>query len=194
MNKLLRFWGSFGVLAVPALLLSLSVPAFAADQTTKVGTQQNKSTEVQLSKEVRHQLLMLPYYSVFDNLEFQIKDDNTVVLLGEVVRPTLKSDAGATVKGILGVKKVINDIKVLPLSPFDNSIRRAEFRAIYRAIGFEKYAIQAVPPIHIIVKNGDVTLVGVVASKGDKELAGIEANEVPYVFKVTNDLRVEHNG
>jgi hyperosmotically inducible protein len=192
MNVRMKSKKGLRVLALPTMLLALSLPVFAADGAAQAGTGQNSITN-QLVREVRHQLVMLPYYGVFDNLEFRIAGNNKVVLTGEVVRPILKDDAAAAVRSIPGVKKVVNDIKVLPLSPFDNSIRRAEYRDIYRTAGFEKYAIRAFPPIHIIVENGNVTLVGVVADKMDKDLAGIRANE-PNVFHVTNDLRVSHNG
>ena len=141
-------------------------------------------------REVRHELVMLPNYNVFDNLAFRV-DGATVTLLGQVTRPALKSDAGTAVKGIEGVDRVDNQIQVLPLSPMDDGIRLAIFRAIYAQPGLDRYALQAVPPIHIIVSNGNVTLEGAVASESDKEMAGIRANGVPGVFKVTNNLRVE---
>jgi len=141
-------------------------------------------------KEVRHELVMLPYYGVFDNLAFKV-EGNTVALLGQVTRPTLKSDAGNVVKHIEGVERVDNQIQVLPLSPNDDRIRIATYRAIYGHAGLDRYALQAVPPIHIIVANGNVSLEGVVDSEGDKDLAGIRANTVSGVFKVTNNLKVE---
>ena len=143
-----------------------------------------------LEREVRHELVMLPYYSVFDNLEFKV-DSGQVTLLGQVTRPTLKSDAERAVRGIEGVEKITNNIEVLPLSPNDDRIRLAVYRAIFGATGLDRYALSAVPPIHIIVKNGNVTLEGVVANEADKNLAGIQANGVPGVFSVTNNLRVE---
>jgi len=149
----------------------------------------NKDTQ-RISKEVHHELVMLPYYGVFDNLAYKV-NGSTVTLLGQVTRPTLKSDAGNVVKNIEGVEKVNNDIEVLPLSPMDDRIRIAEYHAIYRQPGLEQYALRAVPTIHIIVKNGHVTLVGAVGNQGDKERAGIVANTVPGVFSVTNDLRVD---
>lgn len=142
-----------------------------------------------LESKVRHELVMLPYYNVFDNLEFQI-DGNRVTLLGQVTRPTLKSDAEAVVKRIAGVGSVDNRIEVLPLSSFDDRIRFAELRAIYSQPGLDRYGLGAIPSIHIIVANGNVTLVGVVNSETDKNLASIRANLVPGVFSVTNHLRV----
>jgi hyperosmotically inducible protein len=143
-----------------------------------------------LADEVRHQLVLLPFYSVFDNLEYKI-DGTEVTLLGQVTQPTVKIDAENAVKRIEGVTKVINNIEVLPLSPMDDQIRRAEFRAIYSDPALRRYSFGPVPPIHIIVKNGHVTLEGVVDNQGDKNLVAIRANSIPGVFSVTNNLRVE---
>ncbi len=143
-----------------------------------------------LEREVRHELVLLPYYSVFDNLEFKV-EGYRVILLGQTIRPTLKSDAGAVVKRIEGVEEVVNKIELLPLSPNDDRIRRAVYRAIYSNPVLDRYALQAVPPIHIIVKNGNVTLVGVVSSEMERNVAYIQANGVPGVFSATNKLRVE---
>jgi hyperosmotically inducible protein len=144
-----------------------------------------------VAQEVRHELVMLPYYSIFDNLSYRV-DGSTVTLFGQVTRPTLKSDAENVVKRIEGVTRVINNIEVLPLSPMDDRIRIAEARAIYGFPSLNRYAMGALPPIHIIVKNGNVTLEGVVANQADKNTAGIRANGVPGVFSVKNDLRVEN--
>src|SRR5437868_1178885 len=140
-----------------------------------------------ITREVRHELVMLPYYGVFDNLAYSV-NGSTVTLMGQVTRPTLKSDAENVVKGIEGVDRVINNIEVLPLSPNDDRIRMAVYRAIYGDSALNRYALQAVPPIHIIVKNGNVTLAGVVASESDRNVANIRANGVPGVFSVKNDL------
>jgi hyperosmotically inducible periplasmic protein len=140
-----------------------------------------------LTQEVRHQLALLPFYSVFDNLEYKV-DGSEVTLLG---LPTVKIDAENAVKRIEGVAKVNNKIEVLPVSPMDDQIRRAEFRAIYGEPALQCYAFGPVPPIHIIVKNGHVTLEGVVDNQTDSELAYMRANRVPGVFSVTNNLRVE---
>jgi hyperosmotically inducible periplasmic protein len=147
-------------------------------------------SENRLAQEVRHQLVMLPYYTIFDDLAFRV-DGNTVTLLGDVTNPTLKSDAENVVKHIEGVTQVNNQIEVLPVSPMDWQIRRAEFRAIYGdpTIG-DRYGHQALPSIHIIVKNGHVKLEGVVANQGDKDLINVRANSVPNVFSVENDLQV----
>jgi hyperosmotically inducible protein len=147
--------------------------------------------EERLIKEVRHELTMLPYYSVFDDLSYKV-EGGTVTLYGAVVRPTLKSDAENAVKKIEGVERVVNSIEVLPLSPNDDTIRRAVYRAIYSQPGLDTYSLRAVPTIHIIVKNGNVTLTGAVANQGDKDRAGIAANGVPGAFSVTNNLQVDH--
>ena len=149
------------------------------------------ANESRMAQEIRHQLVMLPYYTIFDDLAFRI-NGSTVTLLGSVSRPTLKSDAENVVKRIEGVTQVNNQIEVLPLSPQDNRIRLAVYRAIYGdpMIG-DRYGHRALPSIHIIVKSGNVTLEGVVANKGDKDLINIRANGVPGVFKVTNNLVVE---
>jgi hyperosmotically inducible protein len=134
---------------------------------------------------------MLPYYTIFDDLGFRV-EGSTVTLEGQVTNPTLKSDAENVVKRIEGVSNVVNNIEVLPLSPMDNQIRRAEMRAIYGdpQIG-DRYGFQALPPIHILVRNGHVTLEGVVASDFDKNFINTRANAVPNVFSVANNLIVE---
>ena len=167
--------------------------ALAACQVlgAQVSNQERQAkAEARLQKEVRHVLVTQPFYTVFDNLAYKV-DGDRVTLLGQVATPTLKSDAANAVKSIEGVSAVDNQLEVLPVAPSDDQIRRAEFRAIYSAPGMEKYSIQAVPPIHIIVKNGHVTLVGVVANEMDKVLANQRANSVPGVFSVMNELRVE---
>ena len=173
-------------LLIPVLLLFL-----AADVGGVTANQAGSSRGTErIIREVRHELVMLPYYGVFDNLAYKV-DGDAVTLMGQVTRPTLKSDAENVVKKIEGVEHVKNEIEVLQVSPDDNRIRRAVFRAIYGDPTMDRYAIQAVPPIHIIVKNGHVTLVGAVAAEADKNIAGIRANGVPGVFSVTNNLLVE---
>jgi len=152
---------------------------------------QSSTASAHLMREVRHVLVSLPYYSIFDNLAYRV-DGDSVTLIGQVTRPVLKSDAENAVKHIEGVGQVNDEIQVLPLSPMDDQIRLAEYRAIYGYPALNRYAMGALPPIHIIVDNGHVTLVGVVANEMDKNLAGIQANGVPGVFSVTNDLQVEH--
>ncbi len=147
--------------------------------------------ESRIAQKVRHELLMLPYYNIFDDLAFRV-DGTTVTLMGEVTQPVLKSDAGNVVKRVEGVTAVNNQIEVLPLSPMDDQIRRAEYRAIYGDPTLStRYGFRALPSIHIIVKNGHVRLEGMVANSADKNIAGIRANGVPNVFSVENDLQVE---
>ena len=146
--------------------------------------------EVWLTKQVRHQLVMLPWYSVYDNLEYKV-EGNKVTLSGAVVLPALKDDAANAVKGVEGVEAVENNIEVLPPSEFDEQIRREELHAIYSYPTLQRYGWGTMPSIHIIVKNGHVTLEGVVSDETDKNVANIRANAVPNVFSVTNNLRVE---
>jgi hyperosmotically inducible protein len=142
-----------------------------------------------IQKEVRHELVMLPYLDVFDNLAYKV-DGYNVALFGQVTNPTVKSDAERAVKKIEGVEKVDNQIEVLPVSPMDDGLRRRLFQAIYGYAPMQKYALPTIKPIRIVVKNGHVTLEGVVDSEGDKNIAGIRANGVPGIFSVTNNLVV----
>jgi hyperosmotically inducible protein len=145
-----------------------------------------------LIREIRHELVTLPYYDVFDWLEGEVRPDGTVVLRGEVVRPSTKSDAEARIKKIEGVERVINEIEVLPVSPNDDRIRLAVYRALFNWDSpLFRYAHRSVPPIHIIVKNGRVWLRGVVANEQESQIAYMKARSVPGVFEVTNELRVE---
>ena len=153
---------------------------------------QSGESQNRLTRKVRHELVMLPYYGVFDNLAYRM-DGNKVTLLGQVTRPTLKTDAERVVKQIEGVESVDNQIEVLPLSPNDDRLRRAVYRAIYSVPGLDRYTLAAVPSIHIIVMNGNVTLEGVVANEGDHKLANITANGVSGVFSVKNNLTIEKN-
>lgn len=182
----------FPLLFLAAVLASLfSGICFAQNYPGKVIEGQNSSQyEAWLAQEVRHQLLSVPWYSVFDNLEFKV-DGTTVTLMGQTTNPTLKHDAVNAVKNIEGVTKVSDNIELLPVSPMDDSIRRAVYHAIYDDPQLFRYSMGAVPAIHIIVKGGHVTLVGWVASQADKNIAGIRAMTVPNVFSVTNNLHVE---
>src|SRR5579864_1004486 len=146
-----------------------------------------------IAKEAHHELVMLPFYGVFDNLLYKVSPDGTLTLLGEVSRPTLKSDAERAVKEIEGVERVDNQIKVLPVSPNDDRIRRATYRKIYGNSVLSQYQLRAVPPIHIVVDNGHVRLEGVVARQMEKQVAGMQANSVSGVFSVENNLRVEND-
>jgi osmotically-inducible protein OsmY len=142
-----------------------------------------------IQKEVRHELLMLPYLGVFDNLAYKV-DGYSVTLYGQVTRPVLKSDAENVVKRIEGVEKVDNQIEVLPVSPSDDRLRIQLYRAIYGYEPLQRYAMPVIKPIRIMVKNGHVTLEGVVDNEADKILAGTRANGVPGIFSVANNLVV----
>jgi hyperosmotically inducible protein len=184
------------LIAVVGISLLCSIAAVAspvAQDNQPTGAVSQKSIE-RIYKEVRHELVMLPFYGVFDNLAYKVDPDGTVTLLGQVSRPTLKSDAENVVKHIEGVEKVVNNIEVLPTSINDDQIRRAAYRAIYGNEVLSQYQMRAVPPSHIIVKNGHITLEGVVAREMDKQIAGIQANSVHGTFSVTNNLVVEDEG
>ncbi len=152
-------------------------------------TQNQMTVEQHLSKQVRHALVTVPWYGVFDNLEYTV-NGGEVTLSGQVVQPVTKSDAESAVKHVEGVTRVVDNIKVLPLSNFDDRIRRAEYRAIFGDAVLSRYSMGAVPAIHIIVDNGHVTLVGAVDRQTDADVARIRALSVPGVFSVTNSLHV----
>jgi len=177
------------LLAVFACTLIFWAAAFAQDNR-QTGVLSQKGID-RIVREVRHELVMLPYYGVFDNLAYQVAPDGTVTLVGQVALPKLKSDAENSVKHIEGVEKVVNNVEVLPTSINDDRIRRAAYRAIYGNSVLSQYQLRAVPPIHIIVNKGHITLEGVVARQMDKQIAGMQANGVHGVFSVTNNLRVE---
>lgn len=184
------------LIVVVGISLLCSIAAVAspvAQDNQPTGAVSQKSIE-RIYKEVRHELVMLPFYGVFDNLAYKVDPDGTVTLLGQVSRPTLKSDAENVVKHIEGVEKVVNNIEVLPTSINDDQIRRAAYHAIYGNEVLSQYQMRAVPPIHIIVKNGHITLEGVVAREMDKQIAGVQANSVHGAFSVTNNLVVEEEG
>jgi len=177
-----------GFLILQSLVLGtalLVAQPLAADRPISVRGQDR------IVREVRHELLMLPYYSVFDNLQYQVNGE-VVTLTGQVTRPTLKSDAEKVVKNIEGIGKVINQIEVLPLSPMDDQIRLAVYRALYWDDSpLFRYSVGSLSPIHIIVKNGRVTLTGMVDNQSDKTMATMRANRVPGIFSVTNNLEVK---
>jgi hyperosmotically inducible protein len=180
-------------LALTAFLMSPAIFADKHDKNHQDAFVAGDADETEIAKHVRHELVMLPYYGLFDDLAFKV-EGHTVTLLGAVVRPTLKSDAERVVKRIPGVEQVVNNIEVLPTSPMDDQIRRAAYRAIYGDPSIStRYGFRALPSIHIIVKNGHIILEGVVANQGDKNLIGIKANGVSGVFSVTNNLQVEEN-
>jgi hyperosmotically inducible protein len=152
--------------------------------------QQQDARVRRLEFEVQRELLSLTNYGIFDHLAFQVQPGGTIRLLGQVTRPTLKSDAEARVKDVRGVEHIINEIEVLPVSQGDDRIRVAIARNIYRTESLERYGFQTQPSIHIIVKNGRVTLEGAVDNEADKTIAGMKAREVGGVFEVTNNLVV----
>jgi hyperosmotically inducible protein len=167
------------------LLLILCTSVFAQQRRPM-----SEKARQRLEREVRHELVMLPYYGVFDLLAFKLEGEK-VVLIGQVTRPTLKTDAERVVSSIEGVEAIDNRIEVLPLSPNDDRIRRATYQAIFSRPGLQRYTLMAVPSIHIIVKNGHVSLEGTVNNEGDRTVAEITAKGVPGVFSVKNNLAVE---
>ena len=168
-----------------AIAVTLAIAASAA-----VAAPTESSTHQQVTEQVRHELVTLPYYGVFDNLSYKV-EGNTVTLYGQVVRPTTRKDVERRVAMIEGVQQVVNNIEVLPLSSFDDSIRVRTYRTLFRTGSLYRYAMGANPSIHIVVNRGHVTLEGVVSTEGDRRLAYITASGVPGVFSVTNNLRTE---
>jgi len=185
MNKAMQ-WVLITALALGTASIATALPA-ELDHTSRLSV---APSQYRIVRDVRHKLLMLPQLSVFDNLSYRV-DGSTVTLLGEVRNPVLKDEAQAAVKHIEGVEQVNNNIEILPVSFNDDRIRRQMARELFRDPRLFEYSVQSVPPIHIIVKNGHVTLEGVVRDQGDKDVAGIRANSVPGVFSVVNDLQVE---
>jgi hyperosmotically inducible periplasmic protein len=194
------------MLSLPLICLILANLAWAAPGGAKEGRSESKATlKSEMSQEevlanvratlrtrIRKELITLPTYNVFDNLEFHLHDNDIVTLSGQVRMPSLKVSAERVVSNIEGVQSVINQIEVLPTSPFDDDIRRVAFLQIYSHSQLSRYGLQAVPPIHIIVKGGKLALEGLVANESDRAVAGIQANQVFNVFEVVNNLRVEN--
>lgn len=181
-------------LAVVSLALALSMVSRPVEaQSNAPGAQAAKFENIyasRLARQIHQQLLMLPFYSVFDTITFSL-DGKKVTLTGHVLRPTLRADAEAAIKSIEGVDVVIDQIEVLPTSTTDNELRRAIYRSIFEDPALAAYAVQAVPPIHIIVKNGNVTLEGAVKSVADKNLAAVRAGSVANVAGMKNNLSVQ---
>jgi hyperosmotically inducible protein len=171
--------------ALVGMLVILFAAAVSAQSSSVDQRQQGRIT-----REVHHELVLIPQLSIFDNLAYKV-DGNTVTLLGQVRNPVIKDEAEKSVKHIEGVDQVIDNIEVLPPSPMDDEIRRKVARAIFNDERLFRYSMGALPPIHIIVKGGHVTLEGVVDNQVDKDEAGLRANQVPGVFSVANNLRVE---
>ncbi len=165
-------------------MLAASLFASAADN--------NVGSAEQIQREVRHELNMLSYVTVFDYMAFKV-DGRNVTLLGQVTKPVNKSDAENAVKKIEGVEHVDNQIEVLPPSPMDDRLRVRLFRAIYGFPALQKYELGTLKPIRILVKSGHVTLAGVVDNDADKNMAGIRANSVSGVFSVDNQLQIASN-
>jgi hyperosmotically inducible protein len=186
-----------GLIVLAGLLLITTIDLGAAQRDKKPATlntpaDRNARRMEGLKEEVRHQLVTLPYYTIFDWLQAQVKPDGTVTLMGEVTRPTTKDDAESRVKKLEAASRVVNNIEVLPLSPMDDELRVALYRAIFRFDSpLFRYGTQSVPPIHIIVKNGHVTLKGTVLNQGDSQFAYIAARGVPFTFEVKNELQIE---
>jgi hyperosmotically inducible protein len=186
-----------GLIILAGLLLMTTIDLSAAQRdknpaTLNTPANRNARRMEALKEEVRHQLVTLPYYTLFDWLQAQVKPDGTVTLMGEVTRPTTKDDAESRVKKLEGANRVVNNIEVLPLSPMDDQLRVALYRTIFRFDSpLFRYGTQSVPPIHIIVKNGRVTLKGTVLNQGDSQIAYMAARGVPGTFEVKNELQIE---
>lgn len=179
-------------LIIAFMMVSAFVSVFVSEAIAQKDSK--KDPYNRLIQQVRKELVTLPYYGVFDWLEFEVRPDNTVVLRGQVIRPTTKSDAENRVKDVDNVKQVVNEIEVLPVSPNDDRLRLGLYRSLYDWDSpLFRYATQSVPPIHIIVKNGRAVLKGIVATKADSDLAFIRARGVPGLFDVKNELQVEES-
>jgi hyperosmotically inducible protein len=188
------FLQAFAIGLTGLLLMAGGISASAQKAPVRLGTPDSRDVNrvEALKEEVRHQLVTLPYYTVFDWLQAEVKPDGTVTLMGEVTRPTLKDDAAQRVKKLESATRVVNNIEVLPLSPMDDQLRIAAYRALFRYDSpLFRYGTQSVPPIHIIMKNGHLTLRGVVANQMDSQLAETAARGVSGVFEVKNELQVE---
>ena len=193
----------FVTLTVIALAFA-SIPAPAAPEPQKKSKKSRLESRPRaegeaanvdyLVKEIRKELVTLPFFGVFDWLEGKVEPDGTVFLAGQVTRPTLKKDAQRRVEKVEGVERVINQIEVLPLSPNDDRLRRAVFRELFNFNSpLFRYGQQPIPSIHIIVSRGRLVLKGVVANKGDSDIANIKARGVPGLFEVRNDLKIERD-
>ena len=178
-----------------SVALGIQFASIQAQPAYATGFPQSQPKQVSkgLIKEIRHELVTLPYYGLFDWLEGEVRPDGTLVLRGEVVRASTRKDAESRVKDIEGIENVVNEIEVLPLSPSDDRIRAATYRALFSGSSpLFRYATRAVPPIHIIVKSGRVALKGVVATQQESQIAFMKARSVSGVFEVKNELRVEN--
>jgi len=185
-------WKLAGIFSVVSCvgLVSASIAGTAASQAGKAAAKPEEST---LAHEIRHQLQVLPYYSVFDYVSFSL-EDHKVTLTGYVLRPHLRNDAEHAVGSIEGVSSVANFIQVLPKSSSDDDLRRSVYRAIFEDSVLQRYAVSNVPSIHIIVKEGTVTLEGSVETENDKKLGASRAAGVSGVSTVSNNLTVHMKG
>jgi len=193
LKKRLLLRGAY-VIAVAGFLVVSGGLAFGQQPAAQLKTPATRDLHRldSLAEEVRHQLVMLPDYSVFDWLQAEVKLDGSVTLKGEVTRPTLKSDAESRVKRLEAAAQVVNNIKVLPLSTFDDQLRISLYRSLFRYDSpLFRYGTQSVPSLHIIVDNGHVTLKGVVLNQMDSQLAEMAARSVSGVFEVKNELAIE---
>ena len=187
--KTFRGMRKFSRSLVVLALATLAVGTYIAGTASAATTQDQMADQQRLSNKVRHALVMVPWYGVFDNLQYSI-NGTEVTISGQVVQPVTRHDAESAVKHVEGVTRVVDNITVLPLSRFDDQIRRAEYRAIFGQPELSRYSMGTNPSIHIIVKNGHVTLEGVVGNQMDYNVARIRALGVPGVFSVTNNLRI----
>jgi hyperosmotically inducible periplasmic protein len=178
-----------GIAALALSLLGFGAPRVLAAAQPAVSESARATTQKSLTEQVGHQLAMVPWYGVFDDLAYSV-NGTQVTLTGAVVNPATKNDAVAYVKDIKGVTSVVDNIKLLPPSSMDSQIRRAEYRSIFGFSDLYRYSMGSIPSIHIIVDNGHVTLVGYVSNKADSQMAYMRANSVPGVFSVTNDLQI----
>jgi len=168
-----------------AAVLGLGLAAAATGDTVR-------ASDAVIIKTLTHEIRMYPRYSTFDNVSFFV-DEGRVELLGEVSQPYKKADLGRIVQGVPGVTSLSNELKVLPPSPMDDRLRLQVARAIYRDPMLSRYGMQIVPPIHIVVENGHVTLEGVVSTDMEKNVAGLRAAGAGLSFgRITNNLRVEN--
>jgi hyperosmotically inducible protein len=168
----------------------LGIASFALATLLATSAFPNANTNnLQLENKIRHEIVMLPYYGVFDDISFQV-DQGVVTLTGDTIRPTVRKEVEQAVGRVAGVQRVVNNIEVLPLSSHDDRVRLGVLRAIYWEPALMRYSLPVVPSIHIIVKNGNVRLEGVVMNEMDRNLAYMRASGVPGAFSVTNNLRV----
>ncbi len=171
-----------------SILMSVAM-ALAVSPMLLSGATSDRS---QAAEQVRKRIVKTPFYSIFDNVEFTLTDGE-LVLMGEVSRPSVKRTIEKSAARVEGVNTVVSNIEVLPPSFYDDRIRHLLARQLYGSQMLSALANQAIPSIHVIVKNGHVTLEGVVLNKGQKNFAGITAHTINGVFSVTNNLRTDRS-